>query len=105
MDAQFVAYASIAAVVILFCIRVLKSGQVDATLMHFGLPSIPDKAIPFIALGLGVIGGLTDALVQGMGWKEALQTVVLGLFSGSGAVAMHETVVKNWPSAPLPPAA
>lgn len=104
MQPTVIAYASIAAVMIHFLLRVVKSGQVDAMLMRMGIPSIPDKAIPWIALGLGFVGGVTDALVQNMGWSEAVQMAVLGLFSGSGAVALHETAVKAMqPSDPPPP--
>ncbi len=95
LQASLIAYAGIAAVVIHFLMRVLKSGQVDALLMRMGLPSIPMKAIPWIALSLGLVGGIVDALAQGLPWGSALQAAVMGLLGGAGAVAIHETAVKT----------
>lgn len=95
MQSSVIAYAGIASVAIHFMMRILKSGQFDLALLRLGLPSIPDKAIPWIALALGLGGGIADALVQHMGWGDAIQASVLGLLSGSGAVALHETAVKS----------
>jgi hypothetical protein len=109
MQPQIIAGAGVAAVILHFVIRVLKSGQMSALLARLGLPAVPDKALPWISMGLGLAGGIADALVQGMAVGPALESAFAGLFAGTGAIALHETVGQLGselpPSPPAPPAA
>ena len=91
MSPSIIAGAGIATVILHFLMRVLNSGQMAMLLARFGIPAIPSKAIPWISISIGLGAGIADALVQGMGWRAALESVFAGLFAGTGAVAIHET--------------
>src|ERR1700690_772003 len=102
MSPSIIAGAGIATVILHFLMRVLNSGQMALLLGRFGIPAIPSKAIPWISISLGVGAGVADALVQGMSWQPALESIFAGLFAGTGAVALHETAGQLCSKPPAP---
>ena len=53
---------------------------------------IGTKAVPWVTVGLGLVGSVAYGLANGQAWPVAL---VNGLLMGSSAIAMWEAVIKN----------
>ncbi len=53
---------------------------------------IPKSALPWAAIGLGLVAGLVDGLAEGETWQQALLSMLKGLASGTGAIAANETL-------------
>jgi len=71
-------------------VRLIKTDAVDSFLTNLGFPSIPKKALPWIAMFLGLAGGFLDGLINGESWQQALVAGLWGLVSGGGAIAGNE---------------
>lgn len=55
---------------------------------------IPKRALPFIALGLGVAGGFLSALASG---ASIIRAVIQGMMLGLGAIGTHEVITQSLP--------
>jgi hypothetical protein len=77
--------------------RLLKTGSFNALLAAFGIPPLPKNALPWVALLLGSVASVLDAMALGVPPGEAvdvvLRAVVDGVLSGAGAITFEETVV------------
>lgn len=80
------------AMVIAVVVRLIKSDKLDQALAKLGLPSIPKRALPWIAIALGLTAGVVDALLIGKDWAAGLRSALLGLLVGGSAVGGHEAV-------------
>lgn len=80
------------AMVIAVVVRLIKSDKLDQALAKLGLPSIPKRALPWIAIALGLTAGVIDALLIGKDWAAGLRSALLGLLVGGSAVGGHEAV-------------
>lgn len=90
-------YAALAALLVWALIAVLKRDDVPIPL--------PPRARPFVALALGQVYGVLEAVVGGMPWRAA---VLRGLVVAVSAIGLHEVVSKARPagepsSTPKPP--
>jgi hypothetical protein len=56
-----------------------------------GRLSVPTQALPWIALGLGQLGAMTDYLLTGSSLPDA---ALKGLVAASLAIAGHESIAK-----------
>lgn len=83
------------AVAIHIALRLLKSDTLDAQLAKLGIPPVPAKALPALAIGVGVVAGVIDGLMAGQTWQAALVGALTGAFSGLGAVGIHETLIEK----------
>ena len=79
-------YLALAALAIGVLIRMLKSPSLPPFLQR-----IPPKARPAIAVLLGVLLGVVDALARGTRWREALFG---GLISAAFAIAGHDVFIE-----------
>lgn len=57
------------------------------------LTKIPDKAIPWVAAGLAILGYIATGLAQGMVWHVAL---VQGFLAGASAVGLWEMIFRHY---------
>ena len=77
--------------VIGLAVQALKSNKFDSILARYNLPEIPPRVLPWVALVLGVAGGVCDALLAGettaMG---VVGRVFQGLLAGALPVVVHE---------------
>lgn len=90
-----VVWLGVAAVVIGTFIRLLKSDTLNDTLDKFGIPPIPKRVLPWMAIAIGVLGGLVNALAAGKTFQAALADALGGLVAGTGAVAGHEVLIES----------
>jgi len=56
------------------------------------VPNVDSRWRPFVALALGALGGMLDALVRGTPFVRALLTGIMGAI---GAIAGHQTFVEG----------
>lgn len=89
---QQVGWVAIAAIVVGALVRLAKTDALGDLLAKFGLPAIPKKALPWIALALGCASSILDVKLQGTDWPTA---VMKGLLAGIGAVAGHQLVIES----------
>lgn len=80
-------WIAVAAVVIGALVRAIKSDGAKILLANLGLPPIPTRALPWVALGLGAVSGVLDAHLAGKSWEEAMSAAVI---ASAGAVFGHE---------------
>jgi hypothetical protein len=80
-------WIALAAVVIGALVRAIKSDGAKIALANLGLPPIPTRVLPWIALVLGAVSGMLDAKLGGKSWEEAVAT---GVVSAASAVFGHE---------------
>lgn len=73
-------------------VRLLKTNALDAALARFGIPPIPKKALPWVALVLGFVGAAIESKMRGTTWEAAAIAGVWGLFSGGFAIAGNEAL-------------
>jgi len=92
MEAPPITWLALAALAINVFIRLIKADTMNALLAKFSIPAIPKKALPWIALALGFASLMVKAKVDGATWEAALLAGVAGLFSGGGAIALHEAL-------------
>lgn len=90
-----VEYLLLAGVAIGALMRWLKSNTLDTQLASLGLPSIPKRAIPWIAALLGIAAGTIDGVVHGATWGAALRMALYGLFAGALATWGHEAGIES----------
>lgn len=84
-------YAAIAAVLVWLAIKIVKRDDIPIPL--------PPRARPFVALGLGQVYAVLEAVIGGMPWGAA---VVRGLVVAATAIAFHEVGSKlPTPKVPL----
>lgn len=89
------AWLALASVIIGGLCQALKSGRLEAWLIEKELPTIPKKAVPWVAVGLGAAGGFVTAMSQGDDWQTALSKTLAGVFAGALPVAGHEMFARK----------
>jgi hypothetical protein len=82
-----VGWISIAAFLVGLAVRLVKTDGMKIALANLGLPPIPTRALPWIALVLGGIAAVLDARVGGDSWEAAAKA---GVIAASLAVFGHE---------------
>ncbi len=87
MNTTPIGWVAVAAILVGLCVRALKSDGAKVALANLGLPPIPTRALPWLALVLGGVGAVLDAKVHGAPWTEAAQA---GVIAAAGAVFGHE---------------
>lgn len=85
-------WIALLALLVGFFVRLIKSERVDAWLANMGLPLIPKRYLPWIAMALGALGGTLEAMASGSSLKDAAIGALYGLLSGALAVAGNETL-------------
>ena len=80
---QHITWAAIFAVCIWAAIRALNSDGMRVATANLGIPDIPKRALPWVALGLSVAAAATEAYMTHASWREAL---AVGLVAAAGAV-------------------
>jgi len=80
-------------------VRLMKGKRASAILDAFPaawVKAIPARALPWIAVALGVVVTAVDARLNGglTSWREAIFVAISGVLAGGTAVAGHETVAK-----------
>lgn len=84
---QPIGWIALAAFVIGLLVRGIKSDVMSIALAKLGLPPIPSRALPWLALGLGALAAVLDAKVAGSTWEGAAQS---GITATALAVLGHE---------------
>jgi hypothetical protein len=87
MNTTPIGWVAVAAILLGLFVRAIKSDAIKVALANFGLPPVPTRALPWLALGLGCVGAILDAKVGGASWNEAAQA---GVVAAAGAVFGHE---------------
>ena len=64
-------------------------------------PQLPSKSLPWIATGCSLVGYLSQALLQGGDWRQAL---IHGFIAGATAVGLWEMIAKHLVPAAAPQA-
>jgi hypothetical protein len=82
-----IGWIAVVAIIVGACVRTLKTDGMKTVLAFFGLPPIPTRALPWIALVLGGVAAVLDARVEGASWDAAAQA---GVLSAAIAVFGHE---------------
>lgn len=82
------AYVLAGAVVVGLVISLLKAGWLNKWLAA----RIPSKALPWVAVGVGVLGMIATSIVNGMTWQQA---VLHGIEAAALAVFGHQTLVEG----------
>lgn len=95
IDTHTLKLLALAALVIGAVVRAVKSDTLDAGLERLGLPPVPKLALPWLAVGLGVLGGVVDAFRSGTPWQGAIVEGLLGALAGTTAVAGHQLVIES----------
>lgn len=90
MNETLVALLGVAALTIAGVVRAIKSDAFNAMLAKFSLPPIPKRALPWVALGLGVAGGFVMGLQEGKGLGVAVAGALGGILPGALAMAGHD---------------
>ena len=80
-------WIAVAAIVIGGVVRALKSDGMTVALANLGLPPIPKRALPWIALVFGAASAVLDAKVGGTSWQEA---GAAGILATGTAVLGHD---------------
>ncbi len=65
-------------------VRMLKSNRIPF--------AVPPRARPWLALGLGQLAGVVDAMARGTAWKSAL---LAGLLASVTAIVGHDVVIES----------
>lgn len=87
MQPSQLTWTAIAAVVIGGLVRAIKSDGMTIALANLGLPPIPKRALPWVALTLGAAAAVLDSRQLGATWQEA---AVLGVVATATAVLGHD---------------
>lgn len=80
-------WTGVAALVIGALVRAVKSDGATIALANLGLPPVPKRALPWIALALGAASAVLDARVNGTPWEAA---AAAGVLSAGGAIVGHD---------------
>ena len=72
--------------------RLLRADMLNSLLAKFGIPSIPAKAIPWVAIVLGFLGGMIQAKSGGQTWGDSALMGLWGILSGTLAIGGHEAL-------------
>ncbi len=88
MSTTTVMYLAVIAAAIHVLLGALQSNSLGSLLSKFSIPAPPAAAMPWLGLALGLGGGVVTGLQQGLPWKQALASALLGMFSG-GASSLH----------------
>lgn len=72
--------------------RLLKADMLNSLLAKFGIPPIPAKAIPWVAIVLGFFGGVVQAKSSGNTWGDSALMGLWGILSGTLAIGGHEAL-------------
>lgn len=76
-------------------IRLLKADRLNMWLAKFSLPPIPKKALPWIAVGLGIVAAVVESLIKGVDVVSAIRNAVMGALAGGFATWGHEAGVES----------
>lgn len=87
-----VGWVATAAFLVGFLTKLLKSDGLTTAVKNLGLPAIPKRAVPWLALGLGIASSALDNVLMGTAWSEAL---VKGFVAGVTAIAGHEAGIES----------
>ncbi len=89
-------WLTLSAAVIGVVIQLIKTDKFDGLLARFGLPSLPRRYLPWIALGLGLVAGFIQVqLDPSTNWQALVADLVNGMVSGALPVATHELTRKE----------
>lgn len=80
-------WVALAAFLVGAVVRLLKTDGMKIALAYLGLPPIPSRALPWLALVLGGVAAVLDARVAGASWDAAAQA---GVLAAALAVFGHE---------------
>lgn len=95
LSSDTLAYLGLASLAIGATVRAIKTDTANGLLERFGFGPIPKRALPWVALGLGLVGGIVAALQQHQTLAESVATAFGGIVSGGGAVAGHQLVIES----------
>lgn len=87
MQPSQLTWTAIAAVVIGGFVRAIKSDGMTIALANLGLPPVPKRFLPWLALILGSLAAVLDAKMLGSSWE---QSAMLGLVATATAVLGHD---------------
>jgi hypothetical protein len=88
------AWVPLASLVIGVLVRLVKADVIG--------PTVPPRWRPYLALGLGVISGVLDAVIAGQPWLTA---ILGGLASAAAAILGHDFIIaglRNGKEIPVP---
>lgn len=80
-------WTAVAAVVIGAIVRAIKSDGAKIALANLGLPPVPKRWLPWIALVLGALSAALDARVNGSEWQQA---AAYGVLAAGAAITGHD---------------
>lgn len=87
------AWLPVSAIIVGAVVRLLKTDMANFYLaQYFGLPPIPKKYLPWLAIGLGFVSAILDAKVAG---KPVSVALIEGIGSAFVAVTGHQVVVES----------
>jgi hypothetical protein len=68
------------------------------TALRLAFPKIPDRFIPLMSLGGGLLAGAAHALISGASLEDALFSAAIGMAGGGASVAVHQSMKQRPPS-------
>lgn len=81
----------VTAAVVGILVQLLKTDKFDSLLMRFGLPPLPRKALPWVALCLGLVSGVIQLYLNpSSDIGSMVGDIVTGILSGAAPIAAHE---------------
>lgn len=92
MQTTTIGWVAGAALLVGAVVRWMKSDMLTIALSNLGLPPIPKRFLPWIALVLGIMSGIFDVKLQSTTWAEA---ITKGLIAGVTAIAGHQVGIES----------
>lgn len=92
MQTTTIGWVAAVAMIVGALVKLTKSDMLTIALANLGIPPIPKRILPWLALTLGLASSVLDHRLQGTAWIEA---VTKGAIAAITAIAGHELGVES----------
>jgi hypothetical protein len=92
MEPTAIGWVAAAALIVGALVRLLKSDMLTNALASLGLPPIPKRVLPWLALAFGLASSILDEKVMGTPWPAA---ITKGVLAALGAITGHELTIES----------